>query len=151
MKNKGFTLLEILIVLAILGILSLIIFYTFSGLGKQEALQKDVLLVSSILTEAKTSTLSSKEDSNYGVYFENDKIILFKGNNFQEDLNGNVIFKLSNLVEIESIDLFDSSSELVFSRLRGTVNNYGTITLSLRDGSNSSQIEILESGIVEIK
>ena len=77
--KKGFTLVEILLVV---GIISVLIVTAIAGLrlfeGKTE-LKSHAQNILTILELARTKTLSSEDASKYGVRFEQDKYILFKG------------------------------------------------------------------------
>jgi len=148
----GFTVLEILIVIAIISILSAISFYSFSDLNKREVLEKETLKVLSLIQDARSLTLSSKNSSQYGVYFNTGSIVSFVGDTFNPSDTANVATNLSSRVSVSSINLEGGGSEVVFQRLSGKTDQSGTINISLVSDINSSTtIRIFETGLSEIE
>ena len=74
------------------------------------------------------NTLSSKDFSQYGVHFEEQKVVLFKGAIFTEPNSNNKEVKISSPVEIYNISLNGGGSNVVFQKLTGKTNEYGTIS-----------------------
>ncbi len=146
--NHGFTLLEILMVIAIMGILITIIISSFSILNKSQALEKSVRQGASIVSQARSLTLSSKEDSNYGVHFESSALTLFKGPTYSALDANNIVTPLNNLVSITNIALTGGGSDVVFKRLNGSINTPGTITYTL--SSKTKSLTISATGLIEV-
>ncbi len=146
--NHGFTLIEILMVIAIMGILITIIISSFSILNKSQALEKSVRQGASIVSQARSLTLSSKEDSNYGVHFESSTLTLFKGPTYSALDANNIITPLNNLVSITNIALTGGGSDVVFERLSGSISTPGTITYTLGDKTKS--LTISGTGLIEV-
>ncbi len=148
---KGFTILEIIISLAIFLILAVIIVFSFSPLRNNQELTNTVQETINLLNSARSKTLSSEGSSQYGVHFESSRIILFKGASFSESSPDNNVVALSSLVEISVINLNGGGNNLVFQRLTGKTNNYGTITLRIKsDVSKTKIIDIKNIGIVNV-
>lgn len=151
MKIKnGFSLIEILLSIAIIVIILFIVINLFSNYNKKQILDNTVENVSSLLKEARSSTLSSKEDSVYGVYFEEDRITIFKGSTYVLDDPNNKIYKLDKKTNISEINLNGGGGSVIFQRLTGKTDNYGTIKISLiSDLLNFKTVSIYQTGIVE--
>lgn len=151
--RRGFTLLEILIVLAIIAVVSAISFFAFSGLQKNRILDKEAGIVISVLEEARSLTLASKESSRYGVFFSpnENKIVLFRGNDFISGVSTNKEYFLNNTVSISEINLIgEDADQIVFKRLSGETDQYGTIVLSLTsDLEQTAIISVYPTGIIE--
>ena len=146
---RGFTLIEIVVIVGILLLICLLTFNSFSNLNKAQALDKDIMSVTSVLNQARSLTLSSKEGSRYGVRFENARVILFKGTSYSPSDSNNIYVTLSRYVRITSINI-GGGENLVFERLTGKANVTGTVTLSLVQPPNTSRtVTISQSGIVE--
>ena len=75
--QRGITLLEILVSVAILAALSLVGVWYFSSATKSQALQKDRQGVVALLSEARSLSLSSKDASPYGGHIEEFQGVLF--------------------------------------------------------------------------
>lgn len=148
-SKKAFTVIEFIVVITILTIIASISFYVFSKLDKKEALEKDVASLTSMIREARLLSVASKNTSSFGVHFENDRAILFEGSSYSGPQPSDKVISFSNRVKLESYSLNMGGSDIVFSRLIGNTNNYGTVTLSIKDGSASSTITILSTGVIQ--
>ncbi len=145
-KNKtGFSFIELISVLAIIAVLATIIVMSFSNAGSKESLDKTTISVISILDEAKSMAISSKDFSDYGVRIESDKITSFKGGYGNE----NEIYNLPGLVKISDISI-GGGSDIIFSRISGSTIASGTISIStINDSSKKNIIRISQTGLVE--
>jgi len=120
----------------------------FLSLHNREILQKDVLLVVSVIDEARSNTLASVEATTYGVYFDTDSVISFKGATYVGEEDSNEIYELHSKVEISDVALAGGGNEIVFERLTGQVSEVGTVTLSLKDAFDSTLLTISGTGTV---
>lgn len=149
-SQKGISLVEILIVIAIIALTWLIVYAGFSAINKRQALDKDGLLVTAIINEARSQTLSSKDATVYGVHLEEFSITLFKGSTYNESDPENKTSDLSAHSRISAFALSGGGDDIIFQRLTGATQNFGTITLELRsDSSASSTITVHKTGIIE--
>jgi prepilin-type N-terminal cleavage/methylation domain-containing protein len=146
---KGFTILEIIISLTIFLILAIIVVSSFSSFRNNQELTNAVQETINLLNLARSKTLSSEGSSQYGVHFESSRIVLFKGVSFSESNPDNNVAVFSSLIEISAINLNGEGNNLVFQRLTGKTDNYGTITLGIKsDVSKTKIIDIKNTGIV---
>lgn len=149
---RGFTLIEILIVLAIAAILFAVVISGFSGLRQSSDLTLAVDEAVSFLQEARTKTLSSENDSVYGVHFETSQFVLFAGATYDPVSASNKVYSLPSSVEISLINLVGIGDDAIFKRLTGETNTDGTITF--RQTSNPSVlkvIQILPTGLASVQ
>jgi len=147
-RMKGFTLVEILIVLAIAVILFTIILTGFANLRESSDLTLAVDEAISFLQEARAKTLSSEGASVYGVHFETSQFVLFAGDTYDLSASSNKIRALPSTIEISIIDLEGVGDDALFKRLTGETDNDGTI--KFRQTSNPSTlktIEVLPTGL----
>ncbi|MFQ5661947.1 MAG: Tfp pilus assembly protein FimT/FimU [Candidatus Paceibacteria bacterium] len=149
--NKGFSLTETIIIVAVSIILLTIVTGAFSGFNKNQSLNSTVSEVTSVLNEARALTLASLDNESYGVHFESDKVILFKGSVFSSSDPDNNTTIISSKISISDISLTGGGDDIIFQRLTGKTSQNGTITLSLiSDPSKSKTITIEVSGIIEL-
>jgi prepilin-type N-terminal cleavage/methylation domain-containing protein len=130
-KEKGFTLIEILITISIIIIIISIVSPNFIEYKRQQVLKNTTEEVVSLLNKARNNTIASKESKNYGVRFFSDKVILFSGLTYTESVDNEVV-NFDSYVTISNdggINLNGGSDEVVFSRLTGDVANYGSIKI----------------------
>jgi prepilin-type N-terminal cleavage/methylation domain-containing protein len=143
----GFSFVEITIVLAIITILSTIVVFSFSSAGSKQSLEKTTISVISILNEAKSMAVSSKDFSDYGVRISENELVSFKGNYGNE----NKIYSIPNLVTISDISISGvTNNDIIFKKVSGSTNATGTITISIaNDLSDYYIIKISKTGLVE--
>lgn len=143
--------MEIIISLTIFLILAIIVVSSFSSFRNNQELTNAVQETINLLNLARSKTLSSEGSSQYGVHFESSRIVLFKGVSFSESNPDNNVAVFSSLIEISAINLNGGGNNLVFQRLTGKTDNYGTITLRIKsDVSKTKIIDIKNTGIVNV-
>lgn len=140
-----------LVAIAILVMAITITIISLSKLNSSQALEKSTSLVISILDEARSLTFSSKGDSQYGVYFEDSQVTLFKGNTYYPSDPLNVLTVIDNRIGIRNISLVGGGSSVVFKRLTGSTNEAGTLELFLKDSITTARtINITATGVVNM-
>lgn len=152
-KNKGFTLIEILVVMAISAIILMVVLSSFFDLVKVQALDKDFLSVASMVDMAKSQSINAKADSEYGVYFSTSSATLFKGADYVLGGIDNQVYNLNGRVNISAINLEQGNTDqIVFSKITGYASASGTVAISLKDESAIAKvITIHKTGTVEYK
>ncbi|CAN5190713.1 hypothetical protein BH11PAT1_BH11PAT1_3360 [soil metagenome] len=149
--QKGFTLIELIIVISISSLLVGFTYSSFRLLNQSQALGKDANMVSTVLHEARAETLASKNGNQYGVHFETSKIVLFIGPTYNSVTSTNINFPFNTLVTISTISILGGGSEVVFDRLTGDTSKTGTITLSLTSTPTSIRtITVSGAGLIEV-
>lgn len=149
-SSRAFTLIELLIVVAILAILFVIILARFGTFGKQVDLNTTSQRIISALQLARNQTLGSEGETTYGVYFESDKYILFKGASYDPSGTENKVYDLTK-TEIYDINIIGGSS-VVFERVRGTTSTYGSLKVRLlADNTKTQTILINPLGQVSLQ
>jgi prepilin-type N-terminal cleavage/methylation domain-containing protein len=151
--KKGFTLIEILIVIAISAIILAIVVNAFYSMVRTQALDRDHSSIASLIDQAKSLSINAKSASQYGVYFASSTASLFKGTSYNPADSANQNYNLDGRVTISGLNLVGSSTDqILFSRLTGYANASGTISISLKDDLiNSKIIRVYSTGLVEYK
>lgn len=150
-NKKGFTLIEILLVIVITVILIGLSIAGFRLFERKTELQNHSQNILTILELARTKTLASENASQYGVYFEQDKYILFKGETYQEEATDNKTYHLPARLEIYNIDLTGGASSTVFQRISGVTEQDGIIGLRIiSQPTENKTINIHSSGQIEL-
>lgn len=129
-NKKGISVIEILLVITVLGIIFSIILPQFSKIRENQVIKSAVNDVLSSLNKAKTQTLASVNSSEYGVKFQNNQVLIFKGVVFNANDVNNEIVKIVTPASISSISLTAGATALYFNRLNGMPNATGTIIIS---------------------
>ena len=144
---KGISLIEILVIFAGLGLFIAIVMPQFYNIRKNQVLKSAVGDVLSTVDKARSRTLASMNSSTYGVHFQSDKVIIFKGTVFSAlDVNNETIniFSPASITNVTFGGVSDVVGDLYFNRIYGTPSTTGTFTIST--GSSSKILTINQSG-----
>ncbi len=140
-KNKGFTLIEILIVIVIIGIISSIVILNLSKFRNEQLLKNTTLDVVSLLSKARQNTLSSVNSINYGVHFDSNQAVLFTGTGYTSNSTTNepIVFNSRVIIPMPyGLDI-GGGSDVIFERLNGETIG-GTIKIQLTSDSTKQKI-----------
>jgi prepilin-type N-terminal cleavage/methylation domain-containing protein len=149
-NQKGFSLIEIVLVIAIALILTFIIFSALGSYRRREALRNTPTAVRSILEEARSLTLSSRTDEVYGVRVETNRVVRFKGTTYSASDPNNKPFIIDSTATISAITLNGGGSDIVFQKRTGQTDQYGIITIELvSDATQTRTVTIHETGLIE--
>ncbi len=131
--KKGITLVESLVVISIIGILAAIVSPQFAKIKENQVLKNAGSYILATLNKAHSQTLASLNSSEYGVHFQSDKVVIFRGTIYiPNDVNNESIDLITPAI-ISNVILGGVSSttgDVYFSRLSGVPNKIGTITIS---------------------
>ena len=151
MKNfykQGITTTELLVVIAALGIIFSIVIPQFSKSRELQVLKSGVGDILSTINKARVMTLSSLNSSSYGVHFQSDRVIIFKGTVFSVNDSNNEAISITTPASITNVTLGGvngDSGDVYFNRLSGSPSATGTITIST--DSYSKIITISATGV----
>jgi len=154
LKN-GFSLPEIIVVLAIMLIITSVSTRIFQNANKKQSLEKAVSNIVSVINSVRSLAVSSKEFCSYGINISttSNSISSFvvldpncNSNNFEP-----TFLSLNNFGTIISSSTI-GNGEVTFQRITGNIANTYFLSLQLRDNSDSSTtITIYPTGLLEIK
>lgn len=152
LKQKGFSLIETLAVVAIGGILISVVMFSFSSFRNSKIIDISADQVLSVINEARVKSVSSEDYSRFGVHFEAGKAVFFKGDSYVDQNSANVETELSPLAEISDISFNGGGADVVFQKLTGKTNNYGSLRVRLKsDNSKYKIISVKSTGIANIQ
>lgn len=132
-KARGITIVELSVVIALIGIIILIMFPQFSRMRENQVIKNATVDILSVIEKARSQTLSSLNSSEYGVRFQPDRVIIFKGKVFSESATNNETINIISPASISNITLNGVSGnemDMYFNRLSGTPSASGTVTIS---------------------
>lgn len=128
--RRGISIIEILFVISALAIIFSVVVPQFSKIREMQVLKNGVGDILSSINKARGETLSSLNSSSYGVHFQSDKVIIFKGTVFSDiDINNETI-NIVSPATISNIALQGGGSDFYFNRLSGSPSTTGTLTVS---------------------
>ncbi|MBN2197711.1 prepilin-type N-terminal cleavage/methylation domain-containing protein [Candidatus Wolfebacteria bacterium] len=149
-QKKGFSLIELIISIAILAIVSSVGFINIINYKNRQTLVSNAREIVTILRNAQDRSLSQEGGSRWGVYFENPVegvgfFELFQGSSY----SSNAVSLKSSLASSVQFDipLAGSSSTVVFSPVTGLPDKVLDIEISLiGKPSVSSTISVNSAG-----
>ncbi len=149
--NKGISIIEVLVVIAILVGIIAVVTPSLSAFRNQQLLTNTAEDIVSLLNQARTRTLSSENSTYYSVHFETGRAVLFTGNTFSSGASTNISISANTLVMISGINLTGGGANVTFTRLTGDTAQDGTIVVSLvSDPSKTKTITINKTGIASV-
>lgn len=143
----GYTALEILISVGIIAILAFMVSTAFSGFRDSRIMEEASQGVVDALRETRSRTLASEKGKQFGVHFESSRLVIFSGQNFDENDPENEARNIPREVEIFNINF--SGPDIVFKRLTGEASPEGNVSLRLKkDLSETRAIYINSAGLI---
>lgn len=147
--GRGFTLLEIVVVVGIMAVLSGIIVTSFSGFTEGRLIDVYTEEITSLLNKGRLDTIASLGGYQYGVHFESSRLVYFRGTTFTEPDVNNIEVTLDNALEISAITLTGGGADVVFERLSGITNQPGSIVMRVKNTPTKNvTITIDQTGVV---
>ncbi len=150
MNNKGFTLIEVLVSIAIIFILAGISTSVFYQKYRTVTVDKDVTNVISYLDKARNQTIDAVDASSFGISFSSTTVNLFEGT-VSNSSTIKTTYTISPDVTM-TYALTGGASQVYFNRLTGEPSVVGTITLTSKvNNSYTTTIVIRATGLAEVQ
>ncbi len=150
LKTKdGFTAVELLITIAIIGVLSALVVPYFNSFLARNELRNESIKIVDMLRRARGQAMAGQGDSQWGVHFESARYILFRGATFSENDPFNEVISLPAVLSI-STNFFGGGNNVVFKKPSGETDNYGTTTIT-NDLGEIKEITINQQGRIEVQ
>ncbi|PJC65463.1 MAG: hypothetical protein CO020_00525 [Candidatus Colwellbacteria bacterium CG_4_9_14_0_2_um_filter_50_12] len=139
MKQKGFTLLEIIIVVALFAILAALGLFIGLDLYRGYALASERSTVVNILEKARSQSVNNINQTPHGVHFTGSAYVIFQGASYaSRDQSYDEVITSAPGVTAGGV------TETVFTQLEGSANPTGEVTVS--NGLKSMTISINNEG-----
>lgn len=133
-SHTGFSLIEVLVVIAIVGVIIGIVTLPFMAFRQQQALQNSTNGLVAVLNDARTKTFAALNNTTYSVYLTSSAAILFTGTVYDSAAATNESYTFESPVTA-SWSLQGGGDTISFDRLKGSTSQYGTISLTLLGGA----------------
>jgi type II secretory pathway pseudopilin PulG len=152
MNKRGISLIEIVVTISIVFLLTSLIIFSFSDQTRERSISGEGLSSLAILDQARSLAMTSKENVDFGVHFTTTIKTLFEGSTYSSSDPDNIDEDSASGTQFVNISLNGGGSDIVFDRLTGRTNDYGTIVIqSTADNNASSTITIYQTGLIEIE
>ena len=147
---NGFTALEVLIVIAILGVLLATIVPSFLSFRQKSILNTETMELITTISRARLLSISSKNDQQFGVHFESGKVVLFQGITYTTGASTNEEHIFDPALTLSSIAVNGGGSEVVFQKVTGATTQNATTTLLVTGTTASTTVVVRQSGVTTI-
>lgn len=146
--RKGFTLIEIIVVVSIIAIFVLIAAAGFRNMSSHADLLSTHEQVLEVIRNARSETLSSKENTVYGFYLTATSITRFTGGAYNPVDPANEVYLFVGDVTATS-SVITAGGEVLFTRLTGEASQSGTIYIRDFGAVATRTITLHASGLIE--
>lgn len=146
-RTSGFTIVELLVSMAVMVILATLTVTTFKDYADRSQLQGEVVGVTRDLMEQRSKTLAALNDSVYGFAVSSTSLIYFAGSTYVPGAAGNEVVPLNYTTATSSFS--NGLSYIVFSKITGEASATGTIELISGAQNSTTTITIHGSGLIE--
>ena len=146
-QSKGFSVIELLASIAILGMLLGVSIVSFASYNRRQAVYATAAAIGQSLRDARARTLASVAGSQYGVKIDGDRFTFFQGSVFSSSTPTNNTFIYASGVSASS-----TISTFVFERVTGNSSASGTIDVyQASSASVVKRIKVQTTGLVSIQ
>lgn len=143
-RMRGFTLVELVIVLAIMLLLSAVVGTLASNTLPKSQLASEIALVADTLRRAQALTIAGKHDSPWGAHFTGSTMTLFAGSSYAtRDPQYDALHTFPDGLAVSGL------TDVVFVSVSGETANVGIVTLTASSTSESRTITVNAQGLVE--
>jgi prepilin-type N-terminal cleavage/methylation domain-containing protein len=149
-KKSGFSVIELLIVIAITLSISAVTYFSYSAFSGYQTLEKQTDVAHSMIEKARLQALNSKDFSEFGIKFASSSVTLFQGVVYSPSATSNQMYSLTSRIQISSISLTGNVSEMYFNNVTGEPSATGTITFMLNNATSTKVITIFGTGLSEV-
>ena len=145
--KKGFSIVETIVVVAVLVLIISVVLYSLSTLKKSQAMKNAVGDVLSSIDKARSMSFASVNSTTYGVHFQSDKVVVFSGSTYSSSASDNDDINITSPASITNVtlnSLSGTSGDIYFTRLLGVPSKTGSVTITV--GTNTKFITIATTG-----
>ncbi len=148
-RERGASIIEILMAVAIIGILARVVFVNYAPSVQTQDLKRSKDDTLALFDEARSRTLRGEGDTTYGVHLQSTKAVLFVGTTYSAGTSTNKTVNMSSNIVISSISLNGGGSDVKFSRVSGATSQYGTFIIKKSSTTTGQKtITVKKMGLV---
>jgi type IV fimbrial biogenesis protein FimU len=146
--TRGFTIGELLVTIAILGIFAVFSLIAFQNIYRSSGVRVAATEVSDALRSARNKSLEGQNDSVYGVYVSTSSVTRFVGSTYTYGHASNTVYTFEAGAHATGT-LVENGMGIVFARLTGTPSVTGIIYLANADGTSTTTVTVNTTGLIE--
>ena len=133
MRKKGFSLIEVLLSISLMSFLSVSVYVVNIQFLQKNELQNATSILSDSLAYAQTSATTMRDDSDWGVHYNANQIVVFKGNVYSSrDMNYDQVYVVTQGINITG------ANDLVYKKYTGALQNPGNVVITSRNNETKT-------------
>lgn len=141
MKNKGFTLIEVLLVVAIMLTMGTLATSFYGGFVSKQSSIDAQNKVYAIVRQAQAYTMNGRRGTQWGVHAQGNSIVLFSGSSWAARTAA-----LDQVIELPGNSTVNAFADIIFSRGSGIPSAATTITITAT--ADSKQVTVTTEGAI---
>ncbi|HBG81529.1 TPA: hypothetical protein DDW69_01670 [candidate division CPR2 bacterium] len=153
--KRGFTLIEVIIVVSVIGLLSISAASGYLNYQKSTEIKENSGQVAAFMREAQSNATSQKLNKKWGVNLNNDglQMTLFDDSMAGENKR---YYNLPKQLKFDSVSINGGGNDIIFDKMTGETSNYGTAANNIAFkiinilSNESVSISIAGSGKIEV-
>lgn len=151
--SRGFSLVELLVVVAIMGILAVLLSGVFTNFRNAQTLRIGASSAASVFERARALSVAGANGTMHGVHIASTTLTLFEGPVYVSgDPSNKITRMLNDLTVVGGTQLAGGSLDVIFDQLTGTTAQSGRIVLQAGGGAARQRTLILSrQGIVSVQ
>ncbi len=146
--EKGFSVIELIVVIAIAGLLTSGAVVSFSSFRNSTNLEAAGDLVKTTLEKSRLSALTQEDGFGWSVKINSNNLVWFKGQTYNPEDSTNKLVGLPDGTQISSVNLENSGSAVFFNTLTGTTSPGNVVVSLVTDSAKTSTVYLNRSGVV---
>ena len=143
MKTKGFTLIEMMLSVALLGILGGVSVPLYQSFQNQNQLSIATNTTAQTIRRAQILSRANDGDAQWGVYIQMGSVTLFQGDDFDDRDPA-----FDERTDIATTLSISGQQEYVFEKVSGVLMNAGSTNFSGPDG-NEQKLSVNSEGVID--
>lgn len=148
-KQAGFTLIELVLVFLLIGIISAFLVPVLLDDFVESELKDAQYQIVDRLRVAQANSMFGKGNSEWGVHFDTTSMTFFKGSTYNPVDPDNEVIAFGSTVSLSGISLNGGGDDLIYNKVYGDTDEYGTITILESNSGNTRTVTVNEVGMVD--
>ena len=150
-RTRAFTLLETLMAVGIILMIGALTLASLNSFRAQKTMDAAVEELLAAFSQAHFDTISSKNDLQYGVHLDANQAVYYIGPSYLSGSTTNIIYPIPTVIEIANISLAGGGNNVLFQRLSGGTDQYGTFDVRVRGNpSLMTRVTINGTGAISL-
>ncbi len=146
-RQRGFTLVEIIIVISILALIAAISVASFQDFARFQRYEQSVARIVSLIEESRTDARSAVGEERHGIKVLGTSIIQFSGDSYVVGDASNVTTNFNDVTLVP--DFQGGVDTIIFSQLTAVPTATGTIDIINPDIPATTTIAITAAGVIQ--